>query len=218
MTNNSMSQIYTSLSSLFCALIILGNLTYQKFVTLPIPFLHDFELSVGAILYPLTFLITDLIAEFYGRQKANFCVKLALAINIIVVSILYFMDSLTATSWSKIDDQTFHGVFGYYGVAFMSSLIACYISQYIDVILYLKIRNLTHQRMLWLRNIASTSVSLFVDTCVVIVILVIAGVLPKEQMLNLIVNSYSWKLFFSVCCIPVFYFCFYIIKANLRLN
>jgi uncharacterized PurR-regulated membrane protein YhhQ (DUF165 family) len=52
---------------------------------------------VGAITYPLTFLLTDLIAEFYGKNKANFCVKLALTINIMVAILIAIMDSLTAT-------------------------------------------------------------------------------------------------------------------------
>ena len=53
-------KIYTGLCILFCMLIMLGNLTYGKFVSLSIPFIHSFELSVGAILYPVTFLINDL--------------------------------------------------------------------------------------------------------------------------------------------------------------
>ena len=51
-------------------------MVYQKFVSLQFPF-YKFELSVGAILYPLTFLVTDLIVESYGKEKAQFCVKLA---------------------------------------------------------------------------------------------------------------------------------------------
>ena len=68
-------KIYTTICVLFAVLIVMGNMIYQKFVVLPILPFHTFELSVGAITYPLTFLLTDLIAEFYGKNKANFCVK-----------------------------------------------------------------------------------------------------------------------------------------------
>ncbi|MGL6187432.1 MAG: queuosine precursor transporter, partial [Holosporales bacterium] len=57
-------KIYTGLSVLFTSLLVLGNLTYQKFIVIKTP-LHHFELSVGAVLYPLTFLLTDLITELY---------------------------------------------------------------------------------------------------------------------------------------------------------
>tara|TARA_E500000178_G_scaffold336873_1_gene375404 strand:- start:687 stop:1277 length:591 start_codon:yes stop_codon:yes gene_type:complete len=179
-------------------------MVYQKFVSLQFPF-YKFELSVGAILYPLTFLITDLIVECYGKEKAQFCVKLAVCINILVVMIITFMDYLPATTWSKINDEMFHNVFGYYGVAVIGSIIACYISQIIDVRLYLFISKITNGQYLWLRNIVSTSISLFIDTIVVIVFMTTFNIFPVEQMWMLIANSYSWKLFFTICGVPLLY-------------
>lgn len=197
-------KIYTSLCVLFCSLIILGNLTYQKFVALQLP-LYTFELSVGAILYPLTFLVTDLITEFYGKERANFCVRLALIMNFLIASMVAFMDYLPATSWSKIDNSIFHQVFGFYSVAFIGSIIACYISQAIDILLYLWIRELTQGKYLWLRNNGSTAISLFIDTFTVISFMTLFDILPREQMWLLIGNSYSWKLFFTICSTPLFY-------------
>ena len=81
---NAADKIYTTLCVVFAVFIVVGNLIYQKFVFLPILPFHTFELSVGAITYPLTFMLTDLIAEFYGKNKANFCVRLAIAMNIII--------------------------------------------------------------------------------------------------------------------------------------
>ena len=72
---NAADKIYTTLCVVFAVFIVVGNLIYQKFVFLPILPFHTFELSVGAITYPLTFMLTDLIAEFYGKNKANFCVR-----------------------------------------------------------------------------------------------------------------------------------------------
>jgi uncharacterized integral membrane protein (TIGR00697 family) len=198
-------KIYTTLCVLFAVLIVMGNLVYQKFVFLPIFPFHTFELSVGAILYPLTFLLTDLITEFYGKNKANYCVKLAIIMNIMVALIIMFMDKLSATEWSKIDNFTFHKVFGFYSVAFIGSIIACYIAQLIDITIYLWIRKLTHGKWLWLRNNGSTAISLFVDTSIVIGIMTVFGILPVNQMLMLIVNSYTFKIFFTICSTPLFY-------------
>ena len=197
-------KIYVGLCIFFVSLIVLGNMVYQKFVYLQFPF-HRFELSVGAILYPLTFQVTDLIVEFYGKEKAQFCVKLAVFINVLVAMMITLMDYLPATTWSRINDEIFHDVFGYYGVAFIGSIIACYTSQAIDVRLYLFIRKITNGQYLWLRNIASTSISLFIDTVVVILFMTIFNILPVEQMWMLIANSYCWKLFFTICSVPLFY-------------
>jgi len=197
-------KIYTTICVLFAVLIVMGNMIYQKFVVLPILPFHAFELSVGAIIYPITFLLTDLIAEFHGKNKANFCVKVALTMNIIVVMLIAMMDKLSATEWSKIDDTTFHKVFGLYSVAFIGSIIACYTAQLIDINIYLWIRKITNGRYLWLRNNCSTAISLLVDTTIVISLMSIFGALPIDKMGTLIINSYLYKLFFTIVALPYF--------------
>jgi len=216
--NRKEDKIYTSLCALFAVLIVMGNLIYQKFVSLPLLPFYTFELSVGAILYPLTFMLTDLIAEFYGKHRANFCVKLALSLNVTVVLIIAFMDQLNATVWSKIDNNTFHRVFGSYGVSFLGSLIACYVAQLIDIKIYLWIRKITGERYLWLRSNGSTSISLFVDTTIVISFLTFFGVLPSDKLWLLIFNSYIFKLFFSICSIPLFYASVLVIKTIINIS
>lgn len=197
--------IYTTLCVLFSATIVMGNLIYQKFVSLPLLSFHTFELSVGAILYPLTFLITDLITEFYGKDKASFCVKLGIAINIFVAITIACMDYLEATSWSKIDNILFHKVFGFFSVSFLGSIIACYIAQKVDIVLYLWIKKITKNKWLWVRSNGSTIVSLFIDTFIVISFMTIFQVLPQDRMFPLILNSYSFKLFFAIFSTPLFY-------------
>jgi uncharacterized integral membrane protein (TIGR00697 family) len=201
---NNSEKIYIILCILFSSLIMLGNLIYQKFVSLHFPF-HIFELSVGAILYPLTFLITDLITEFYGKERAQFCIRIAMCVNILVILILTLMDSLPSTSWSKINDETFHNIFGYYGIAFIASITACYVAQAIDVRIYLLIKKLTKDKYLWLRSNGSTCISLFIDTSIVIGFLTLFEILPRDRIVTLIINSYSWKLFFTICSTPLFY-------------
>lgn len=205
-------KLYIVLCAFFAVLIVLCNLTYQKFVFLPLLPFHTFELSVGAILYPLMFMLTDLIAEFYDKKKAAFCVRLAIAMNIIAALIVTGMDSLQATSWSKIDNTIFHQVFGQYGLAFVAIILACYIAQLADIALYLWIKKLTGDKWLWLRNNGSTAISLFVDTCTAISLLTLLGIFPKEQMGTIMINSYSYKLFATVCNTPVFYLLVMLIK------
>lgn len=211
---NREESIYTSLCVIFSVLIVVGNLIYQKFVSLPLLPFHTFELSVGAILYPLTFLLTDLITEFYGKEKASFCVKLGIFMNILVALAIVGMDQLEATAWSKVDNIIFHKVFGLYSVAFIGSILACYIAQTVDITLYLWIRKITKGKWLWARNNGSTMISLFVDTFIVISFMMIFQVLPLEHMSSLIFNSYLFKLFFAVFSTPLFYICVRIIKKS----
>jgi uncharacterized integral membrane protein (TIGR00697 family) len=202
---SKIDKTYIVLCAFFATLIIICNLTYQKFVYLPVLPFHTFELSVGAILYPYMFMLTDLIAEFYGKARSRFCVKVAVSMNIVAALIVTGMDQLQATSWSKVDNSIFHLVFGNYGLGFVGIIVACYVAQLIDVTLYLAIKKLTGGRFLWLRNNGSTLISLFVDTFVAISLLTMLGIFPKEHMWLIIANSYSYKLFVTVCNTPVFY-------------
>ena len=193
-------------------LAVTGNLIYRKIVFLPTPF-YTFELSVGALLYPATFFITDVIAEFYGRDKARFCVRTSIVINILIALIISGMVKLEATPWSMLNNSTFDLVFGLFGLAFLGSIVAMYVSQSLDIVIYLGIRKLTGaNKFLWLRNAGSTSISLLIDTSIALTLLGIFGAIPKDQVLNLIINSYSFKLLFTVCSIPFFYLVVFFIK------
>ena len=203
-------RIYISLCGLFAVLIVTGNLVYQKFVILPILPFHTFELSIGAILYPFTFMISDLLAEFYGRYRARFCVKLALSLNILIAFIIFSMDLLPATTWSSIDNQTFHKVFGHTSYASLISVTAAYISQRFDIYVYLYIRDKTG--WLGLSNFGSTGLSLFIDTCIVVSILNFFGLIPQGQALWLIFNGYLFKICLAACNVPVFYTSVYLIR------
>lgn len=203
-------KIYITLLALFSVLIVIGNLTYKKFVTLNL--FYQFELSVGAILYPITFLITDLIVEFYGKERAKFCVDVAMAMNITAVAIVSMMDFLPATNWSKIDNNMFHDIFGFCGVALACSIFACYISQILDINIYSFIRDTTNGKYLWIRNNISTAISLLLDTTIVITLMTFFGAIDYENTFLLIWNSYSWKLFLTICSTPIFYLSVKIIR------
>ncbi|WP_040258027.1 queuosine precursor transporter [Rickettsia hoogstraalii] len=213
---NIKEKIYIILCTFFTVLIIVGNLIYQKFVYLNIFNFYILELSIGAIFYPLTFLLTDLIAEFYGKERANFCVKLAIIFNIIVVLIISLMDKLEATNWSNVDNITFHKVFGSYHISFLASTFACYIAQLVDINIYLWIRKITKGKYLWIRNNFSTAISLFIDTFIVIGIMSLFNIFPFDQLGQLVLNSYSFKLFFTVFSTPIFYLAVWLISLFIK--
>ncbi len=202
---NFTEKLYIGLCVLFSVIIVIGNLTYQKIVNFSMWPFGMLELSVGALTYPFTFVITDLITEIYGKEKAKFCTLLAILSSIFVVTVISFMTKLEATPWSKLDNETFAMVFGMYGLAFVSSLTAMYIAQNLDIILYAYIKKLTKGKFMWLRNSCSTAISLFIDTMVVLTLLGIFGVFPKEQIWPLILNSYKFKLVATVFGIPLLY-------------
>ena len=205
-------KIYSFLCVVFSVIIVSGNLIDKKFISFNLFSFYTFEVSAGVLLYPLTFVITDIIAEFFGREKSSFCVKIAIYVNIFIALVVTIIENLHATSWSTIDNEQFTYVFGHYKAAVVGSIIAMYISQFVDMRLYLLIKKLTNGRMIWLRNVVSASISLLIDTTIIIIILTFFGAFPKDAMFTLIINSYMYKLFFTICNAPIFYIYYYIIK------
>lgn len=131
--------------------------------------------------------------------------NVAISMNVLTVCIMVLFDKLNASLWSPVNNEIFHLVFGFYSTAFIGSIIACYIAQKVDVLIYLGIRRFTGPKWLWLRNNVSTAIALLIDTMIVISFMSFFGALPKIQMWLLIWNSYVYKLFFSVLSTPVFY-------------
>lgn len=207
-------RVYVCLTAVFVVLIILGNFMYQKFAYIPFGFC-TFELSCGVITYPVTFLITDLIAEFYGKKRAKFTVKIGIAISIMVVGIMHLATSLEPTPWCLKINEEFNHIFGFFGKAFGCSLVATYCSQWLDVSIYLGLKRLTKGEILALCNFFSTSVSLFVDTFIVLSLMTFLKVIPADQYSTLLFQSYGFKITFSVLAVPVFYVLVKVLRSYL---
>ena len=158
-------KIYLVLASLFITSLVVSNLIFQKFfywypVNFEIFGEKLFNLSVGILPYPITFLITDLISEIYGKKKANQVVTVGIFAAIFSTLIIFVADAVPAIENSPIDDVLFKKVFGSTIIAVFSSMLSYLFAQYIDIHIYHFWKNLTKGKMLWLRNNFSTITSL----------------------------------------------------------
>lgn len=137
-----------------------------------------FALAVGVLPYPITFLCTDFISEFYGRRRANWVVMVGLMLNVWVVFIFWLGGVLpgfeTYVDGAPVDPNgntpPFFAIrtmaFGAVG----ASMIAYAAAQFCDVYLFHFWKRLTGGKHLWLRNNGSTIISQLVDTTAVILI------------------------------------------------
>ena len=168
---NFKDQFYLILTGIFIASLVASNLIFQKFFTWN--FLGmNFELSVGIIAYPVTFLVTDLISELYGQKRANQVVVSGFFASVFTTLLVLISVNATAVQWSPIDSVTFSKVFGLTGPAFFASMVAYLTAQLIDVRIFHFWKRLTKGKHLWLRNNASTMFSQLVDTSVILIILI----------------------------------------------
>ncbi|HED54091.1 MAG TPA: VUT family protein [Phycisphaerales bacterium] len=139
-----------------------------------------FAVAVGVLPYPLTFLCTDFISEFFGRKRANRVVWVGLLINVWVVFILWLGGILPGFETVDSSGELVRDAAGRLPVFFemralafgavTASMAAYLIAQFVDVQLFHFWKRLTKGRHLWLRNNGSTLVSQIVDTVAVILI------------------------------------------------
>ena len=182
----------------------------------------SFALAVGVLPYPLTFLCTDLISEFYGRRRANFVVWVGLILNVWVIFILWVGGVLPGT-----DSPAFFEIRTLAFGAVAASMVAYLVAQFVDVQLFHFWKRLTKGKMLWLRNNGSTMVSQLVDTAAVILIThFYANALPDRPegqslalfLLLFIATGYVFKFVVAILDTPVIYLAVYFLKGYLGID
>ena len=207
-------QFYLILTGIFIASLVASNLIFQKFFTWN--FLGiNFELSVGIIAYPVTFLVTDLISELYGQKRANQVVVSGFFASIFTTLLVLISVNAVAVQWSPIDSITFTKVFGLTGPAFFASMVAYLTAQLIDVRIFHFWKRLTKGKHLWLRNNASTMFSQLVDTSVILIILCSAGVIDWGRFYNLWMMGWLFKVLVALIDTPIIYGIIYLLKGKI---
>jgi len=196
---------YMILAAIFLSALVASNLIFQKFFHWN-PFgLYTFELSVGILPYPVTFVVTDVISEIYGKKRANQMVLTGFIASIFTLLIVVVADIAPATSWSPIGDKTFSRVFGFTYVAVGASMAAYLVAQLVDVQLFHFWKRLTKGKHLWIRNNASTFTSQLVDTLVILLILCSMEVIPWDKFTTLLINGYLFKVLVAATDTPIVY-------------
>ena len=210
-------RFYMILTAIFIASLVTCNLIFQKFFTWTALGIPNFALSVGIIAYPVTFIVTDLISELYGQQKANRAVASGFIASIFVLIFLWLGGIFSAIPDSVVSDQTYNAVFRNAWRIIAASMVAYLIAQFIDVRIFHFWKKLTKGKHLWLRNNGSTIASQLVDTTLVICILFI-GVWDSKQIFNGIIDGWLFKMLIALIDTPIIYGVIYLLKNKIPIH
>jgi hypothetical protein len=209
---------YLILAALFITSLVTSNLIFQKFFHWNPLGLFEFELSVGIIAYPITFLVTDIISEVYGQKRANRVVRAGIFASAFALLIVIVSTEAPATAWSPIDDVVFKKVFGFTFIAVGASLAAYLLAQFLDVQIFHFWKRLTKGKHLWLRNNFSTFSSQLVDTGTVLLLLCSFGVIEWNLFWILLLNGYLFKVLFAMVDTPIVYVIVYFMRKYFHLE
>lgn len=160
--------------------------------------------TLGNIVYGTAFLATDILNEKYGKREAKKAVWMGFTTLIILTIIMQFA-LLFNPGENDIAHPALETLFGLVPRIAIGSLIAYIVSQYFDVWLYAKLKQVFHSgRTLWVRNNGSTMISQLVDTSIFCLI-AFYGVYPFEVWLEIFLTTYVIKFIVAALDTPFFY-------------
>jgi uncharacterized integral membrane protein (TIGR00697 family) len=217
------NNIYLILAGLFITSLVASNLIFTKiFYWYPFDInfmgVKLFELSVGILPYPLTFLITDLISEIYGQKKADQVVITGIFASIFSIVLIFISSQVPAIEGSPINDATFNSVFLNAPLAVLASMLTYLFAQFIDIRIYHYWKKLTKGKHLWLRNNFSTFTSQFVDTFTIVSLLILFGILPQDKFLVLIISGFIFKVIVAILDTPLLYLFVWMFRRKFNLK
>lgn len=191
-------------------------------------FILDFNLTAGAVIWPVVFITTDIINEYFGKKGVKQISYLTVIFIIYAFIVIYLVTELSpAEFWLQVnetDDQGNYFNIDYaFGTIFrqglgiiIGSLIAFLIGQLLDVTVFQKLRRITGSGKIWLRATGSTLVSQLVDSFVVLFIaFYIFGNWPFTQVLAVGLVNYIYKFVVAVILTPLLYVAHYLIDNYL---
>lgn len=192
-------KLYMILASVFVSSLLIGDVIGGKFFVV-----GGVELSVGIIPFPVTYVLTDVVNEFYGKKGARFITFVSAGMAVYAFLLLQAALHLPVWEKSPVPQEAFASVFGFGVRLFVASLIAFLVSQLVDIYVFQFFKRITEARHIWLRSTGSTALSQIVDTFVINFILLV-GSMSTGEILSIVFNSYLYKLAAAVLLTPAVY-------------
>lgn len=182
-----------------------------------IQFFGLFTQSIGIILWPIVFILTDLINEHFGKDGVKKLTYVTVGLISFAFIILTIAIKIPATPFSPVNNEVFKTVFGQSQWIIIGSIVAFFVSQLVDVYVFVLLKKITGNKFIWLRATGSTLVSQLVDTFIV---QYIAFVLPAKWTFDEFIMNASWgylfKLIIAIALIPIIYIGHYLIDKFLK--
>lgn len=170
-----------------------------------------FNLTCGVLLWPLEFVMTDIVNEYYG-PKAVRRISLTAVVLISYAFLMYFVaiGVPPADFWISSGTQngvanmqtSFSAIFGQGMRIIVGSLVAFLVSQLVDVYVFHKIKRVTGDKHIWLRATGSTLISQLIDSYIVLFI-AFSGVFSWQMILAIGVVNYCYKFTMAILLTPV---------------
>ena len=225
---NKRNNIFFILSGIFITNAIIAEILGTKIFEFD--FILNFNMSVGVIIWPVVFITTDIINEYFGKKGIKKISYFTILLIIYVFIIIYMSTKLTPNNyWLNINSVDNHGnpfnIDYAYNIIFLQStgiiigsIIAFLIAQILDVIVFHKLKRMTKGKFIWLRATGSTLISQFIDSFVVLFIAFYLlapndKVWSLSQVFSIGFDNYTFKFIIAILITPLIYLAHYLIDS-----
>jgi uncharacterized integral membrane protein (TIGR00697 family) len=190
-----------------------------------------FNLTAGVVLWPIVFVMTDVINEYFGEKGVRFLSHMAVGFILYAFIMVYMAISLAPNSWWQFEsgiveggpasslsdmDLAFKRIFGQGLWIIVGSLVAFLVGQIVDVFTFHKIKEKTGEKKIWLRATGSTLVSQFIDSFVVLIIAFYIGSdWDLVRVLAIGCVNYTYKFIIAIILTPAIYLAHHLIDSFL---
>jgi len=199
--------LYPIIAAVFCALLLISNIGATKFIDVGF-----IKTDGGAFLFPLTYILGDVLTEVYGFRAARRVIYTGFGLGALA-GLTFWVVQLAPAAAEWPNQAAFEAILGFVPQIVLASIIAFLCGQLSNSWTLVQIKKRTAEKKLWARLIGSTVVGEFVDT-VVFTMIASLGRLSFEEFLNYFVVGYVYKTMLEVILLPVTYRVIKIVKAR----
>ncbi|MFO0836000.1 MAG: queuosine precursor transporter [Phycisphaerales bacterium] len=220
-------RVYLWLSSFSLACLLIADIVGVKLFRIPFPGNFSFTMpfssvtydsvthTCGMLTFPVTFLITDLLNDYYGKKAARRVVWIGFAMAMIVFAVVNIAQAMPA--WDvpfNVKQEAFDSIFGSAKVMYIASLMAYLVGNFSDIAVFGLFKRLTKGRFIWLRATGSTVISQVIDSFIVTYLAFGLGrmlipdsgtPMPFAEIIKTAATGYTLKFVIAIGITPIIY-------------
>lgn len=224
--NERRQWLFIALAGLFVTNAVTAELISNKLIQIPLEGLFfgkkfgPFVTIVGILPWPVVFLLTDLLNEFYGQKavrRLSWITAGLIAYCFLIVGLSLSIPAFEIKGSKLATNEAYNLVFGQAQAVIVGSIVAFLVSQLLDAYVFDKIKQKTGNRLIWLRSTGSTLISQLIDSYIVLYIgFVLPGAMTMATYLEVAPTNYLLKILIAILLTPLVYVGHYLIGRYLK--
>ena len=192
------SSLYPLIVGVFVGVLLISNIGATKLIAFG-PVITD----GGAFLFPLAYIIGDILSEVYGLKAARRAILLGF-VMLVLAAVTFFLVQISPPAEGYENQAAFEAVLGFVPRIVLASIAGYLVGQLLNAYVLVKIKERTKEKALWLRLIGSTVVGEFADTLVFCTI-AFYGIITGAEFVNYVIVGYIYKTLLEVVLLPITY-------------